>query len=940
MSDTAVTIVSLTAGRRRDTALVDTPTPTLSWVVEAPQGDWTQQSAELRLDGDAVVRLDTRDSVHVPWPFDPIRAHATHTVEARVTGTDGSTSDWSEPLVVTAAFLEPGGWQAPFVALAHPERPAQPALLRTEFDVSAPLVRATLYATAHGVYQAEINGHEVDDAVLKPGWTAYQGRLVHETTDVTALVRPGRNAIGIVLAGGWYTEEFGFGANTTRFYGEQPDVAAQLVLEHEDGTRSVVATGQDWLATGDGPIRSSGIYAGEEVDARRAQEGWSSPGFDARAWTNARVVPHDVVPEAAVAEPVRRTQEVAVAEVVTTPSGRTILDFGQNVVGRLRLRVSGPAGHTVTVRHAEVLEHGELGTRPLRRAAATDRFTLAGTGEEVFEAQFTFHGFRYAEVENWPGDLDPAAVTAVVTHSDMRRTGWFDSSSELLNQLHENVVWGMRGNFLSVPTDCPQRDERLGWTGDIQVFAPTASYLFDCDAFLTSWLRDLAVEQSERAGLVPIVVPAVLRTFGDLPAAAWGDAATVVPSVLLERFADRDTLAAQYPSMRAWADYLLDRSGDRLLWEGDFQFGDWLDPDAPPAYPGKAKTDPDIVASAYLFRSTWLVARAAEILGHDEDARAYAARAEEVRLAFRAEYLTPAGRMMSDAPTAYALALTFDIVTEPDLRQALADRLAELCRQSAYHVGTGFVGTPILLDALVGGGHVEAAERLILQTENPSWLYAVTMGATTVWERWDSMLEDGTINPGEMTSFNHYAFGAVADWLHRSVAGLAPAAPGYARLRVAPLPLAGLEHARTSHETPYGLAEVGWQRAAGEVVVTATVPANTTAEVWLPGGDTPLTVGSGRHEWRVPSANGTGASAPLTVDSSLAAVADDPAAYRAFMEQLSAYDADAARRYRTNTPWQPRRTVRTTLTDAQVPFPVIETIDAALRRATAAAPHR
>ncbi len=928
----ALAVTRVTTERRTDRPLVDTPTPRLSWTIESSHDGWRQARAHARLDGQTIARVEGDASVFVPWPFEPLAPHSRHTVEVRVEGEDGSESEWSEPLVVEAAFLAEGEWAADFIGLADPAAAAAPALVRGEFDAPEGIVRATLYAAAHGVYQVQVNGSYVDDAVLKPGWTSYQYRLVHETTDVTALVRPGRNAIGICLAGGWWTESYGFRGQARPFYGEQPDVAAQLHLELADGTTRTVTTGADWTATGEGPILSSGIYAGEEVDARRAPSGWSSPGFDASAWRPVRVVESAVVPEAAIAEPVRRVDELPVQEVITTPSGATVVDFGQNLVGRVRVRVSGQAGQTITLRHAEVLEHGELGTRPLRFAKATDRFTLAGGGEEVFEAEFTFHGFRYAEISGWPGELDPSALTAVVISSDMRRTGWFECSDPLVNRLHENVVWGMRGNFVSLPTDCPQRDERLGWTGDIQVFAPTASYLFDSDGFLSSWLRDVAHEQKALGGICPIVVPSVL-TGRTLAAAAWGDAATIVPTVLHERFADLRTLDEQYPSMRAWVDYLRGIVGDDLLWEHRFQFGDWLDPAAPPEYPGDARTSSDLVATAYFLRSTQLVARAAEVLGHDEDARRYARLAEDIRQAFLRAYVTPAGRMVSDASTAYALALRFDIVTDPAQRQALADRLAELVRAEGYHMSTGFVGTPLIQDALVEGGHAAEAERLLLQTENPSWLYAVTMGATTIWERWDSMLEDGTINPGEMTSFNHYAFGAVADWLHRRLAGLAPAAPGYRRIRVAPLALDSFDYARTAHETRYGRIEAGWRREGDDVVVEASIPANTSAEIVLPGSSEVVEVGSGRHEWRVRLPRRTPPTGPLTIDSPLADVLERPEAYRAIVEELSRRDGELAATFRRRTRWVRERSLRDAL--ERVPGDVVEGVGRALEHATA-----
>jgi alpha-L-rhamnosidase len=550
--------------------------------------------------------------------------------------------------------------------------------------------------------------------------------------------------------------------------------------------------------------------------------------------------------------PVRRIELVAPLAITASPSGRTIVDFGQNLVGRLRVTVRGEAGQTVTLRHAEILEDGELSTRPLRTARATDRYTLRGAGSETWEPRFTFHGFRYAEVDGWPGELQPEDLRAVVLHSDMERIGWFECSDPLLNRLHENVIWGMRGNFLSIPTDCPQRDERLGWTGDIQVFAPAASFLFDVDGFLTSWLADLAAEQSP-SGIVPIYVP--YADFPGLPPltgpmAAWGDAAVIVPWVLYQLYGDGGILAAQYESMKAWVDCLAETAGERHLLERGFQFGDWLDPTAPPDNPAAARTDPYLVTNAYFAHSADLLSQTSRVLGRTEDETHYRSLAQKMREAFNHEYVTPAARLMSDAPTAYALALQFSLLPGEEQRRRAGERLAALVEQNGYRISTGFVGTPLICDALCAAGRAHIAYRLLMQRECPSWLYQVSMGATTVWERWDSLLPDGSVNPGEMTSFNHYALGAVADWLHRSVAGLAPGAPGYRRLDIRPLPGGGLTFARARHRTPYGMAEAGWRLEAERIEVDVLVPPNATARVTLPGSEEQaVEVSAGRHRW-------------------------------------------------------------------------------------------
>ena len=920
-------IATVRAELRDDTSFVATPEPRLSWTVVADDDGWMQASAEVS-DGHRSVTIEDAESALVAWPFEPLAPGETRSVRVRAHSAAGVRTDWSEPLAVEAGFLSAGEWVARPVGLAATEREAQPAVVRTTFTIDRPVERALLFWTALGVAEPEVNGAAVSDDVLAPGWTAYRDRLVHETVDVTPLLHDGENVLSATIAGAWYTEKYGFFTFTNRLYGTQPSFLAQLRVVYQDGSdETLAATGDGWEAAGDGMVVDSGIYPGEHQDLRRTPTAWSTARVGAAALPGYEHVP---VPEARIVPPVRRTTTLPVAAVLDTPSGGRILDFGQNLVGRLRIRARGAAGSRLVVRHAEVLEDGELSLRPLRNAAATATFDLSGS-DDVLESRFSFYGFRYAQLTGV--DVSPDDIEAVVLHTDMTRTGWFEASDPLLDRLHENVLWGMRGNFLSIPTDCPQRDERLGWTGDIQVFAPTASFLYDCNAFLTSWLRDLTFEQARAGGAVPLVVPAALPGFGasdGATPAAWGDAATVVPSVLLERFGDVSVLAAQYGSMRDWVDAVLRDAGDDGLWAGRMQLGDWLDPAAPADKPGAARVDSDIVASAYLARSLRQVADAAQLLGHDGDAAHYAALAERSRAAFVAEYITPSGRMMSDAVTAYALALEFDLATDRRQRQALGDRLAALVREGGYRIATGFVGTPLVADALTNAGHLHAAERLLLQTECPSWLYPVTQGATTVWERWDSLLPDGSVNPGEMTSFNHYALGAVADWLHRTVAGLAPAAAGYRRLRIAPRPLTALNHASARHETPYGTASVSWRRDGDQIVVTAVVPPNTTAAVSVPGA--PEEVSAGTHEWRYAPPREPARPALPGLAASLADVIDDPRAYRALFDALAEVAPDRVDAVRTGTVWGAGRPLSTAL--MFTPPEVLARVDDAIRTAT------
>ncbi|WP_367948301.1 family 78 glycoside hydrolase catalytic domain [Microbacterium hominis] len=549
----------------------------------------------------------------------------------------------------------------------------------------------------------------------------------------------------------------------------------------------------------------------------------------------------------------RRQATLAPVKVWTSPAGKTLVDFGQNLVGWVRVSVRGEAGDVVTIRHAEVLEHEELGTRPLRTAQATDVFTLSGR-DDTFEPTLTFHGFRYVEIDGWPGGVDAVRaenLTAVVVSSQLRRTGTFESSSPLLNRLHENVVWGMLGNFLDVPTDCPQRDERLGWTGDIAVFAPSAAYLFDVGPFLRDWLRDLALEQAHQDGIVPFVVPDILKYMGIPEAfapldstAIWSDAAAWVPWATWQAYGDREALAEAFPAMLSHARRVQTKLSERGVWEGGFQFGDWLDPDAPPDRADAAKADPAVVATASAYRTACIVRATAEILGDSDVAHEFADAASAIRDAFHRAYVADE-RIHSDCTTVYSLAIVFGLL-DAEQEAWAGRRLADLVTLSGHHISTGFAGTPYIMDALTSTGHIETAYQLLFQQECPSWLYPVTMGATTVWERWDSMLPNGTINPGEMTSFNHYALGAVVDWMHRVVGGLAPLDPGYRRILVAPRPGPGLDWATSSLETPHGRATAKWERRDNRIELTVEIPDGTSAEFRGVDGQA-RELGAGRH---------------------------------------------------------------------------------------------
>ena len=700
------------------------------------------------------------------------------------------------------------------------------------------VVSAWLHASSLGVFEAFVDGVPAGPDVLSPGWSSYEWRLRYRSYDVTSLLSA-TSVLGFSLGNGWYRGRLSWNGHRD-FYGDRLGLIAQLEVVFADGHRQVVVTDESWAA-GPSEVLADDLYDGQTIDARLRDDSWLRPGPAPAGWVGVEAVPFDVQRLAPyVGPPVVRHESRRPVEIWTSPSGRTLVDFGQNLVGWLRFTVRGEAGHEITLRHAEVLEHGELGVRPLRTAEATDRLVLSG-GDDFFEPTKTFHGFRYAEVSGWPGTLTADSLEAVVVHSDLRRTGHFSCSDDLLNQLHANTVWGLRGNFLDVPSDCPQRDERLGWTGDIAAFAPSAAFLYDVDDFLRDWLVDLALEQQAQDGLVPFVVPDALK-YEEHPtefpapetAAIWSDAAAWVPWALWQAYGDRRVLEDQYDSMAAHltrVESLLSPSG---LWDTGFQFGDWLDPQAPPDRPFESRADSGVVATACAYRTARIVAESAALTGREDDAARFRALAGRLRSAFNDHYVLADGTITSDAPTVYALAIAFDLLDEADRARA-GDRLAELVAANGYHVGTGFAGTPFVTDALTDTGHLDAAYRLLLERTCPSWLYPVTMGATTVWERWDSMLPDGTINPGEMTSFNHYALGAVVDWMHRTIGGIAPLEPGYARVRLAPRPGGGITWASTSLETPHGLVTSQWRLEDGVLTLDAVLPEGVTGIVSLPG---------------------------------------------------------------------------------------------------------
>ncbi len=827
--------------------------PRLSWALS---GEHSQRAyeVEVHFDGSeesSTVVVDSADTLYQPWPARPLLSReAAHVrVRSHLDDTEAAT-EWSAPVRVEAGLLDPSDWVVDWVSpsLNAPHDGARPAtLLRAEFEVAGRVRRARVYATAHGVYDLEVNGAAASDEVLAPGWSSYHHRLRYRTLDIGDALSEGRNAIGAWLADGWYRGRLGFNGGIWDNYGTDASLLLQLEIEDDRGARVVPL---HWTHA-PAPIVATGLYEGERHDARLEQAGWSEAGFAADEWIATDTIPlrqFTAELEAPTGPAVRVIEAIRPVTAERRADGRLLLDFGQNIAGKLRFTVAGTLGETVTLRHAEVLDGGELALRPLRSATSEDHFTFATDEPVTWTPRFTLHGFRYAEITGWPAGAGTDGIEALVVHSDMRRTGWFEVDHELLDRFHENVVWSMRDNFVDLPTDCPQRDERLGWSGDIQVFAPTAAHLFDATGVLENWLRDLEAEQ-RASGSVLNFHPWIDCGFPVEPAAAWGDAAVIVPWTLYRRTGDLELLRSHFASMRAWVDQVFALTHETGHWNEGFQLGDWLDPAAPPERPGDSRTDATLVATAYHARTARLVLSAAELLGDSAAVTRYTHIAELATSAFQTNYVAPSGRVVSDTVTSLAVAIAFELLKGEQYREA-GERLATLVAEGDYLIATGFVGTPIVCDALASTGHLDDAYHLLLRAEAPSWLYAVTMGATTVWERWDSMLPDGSINPGEMTSFNHYALGAVADFLHRVVGGLAEVEPGYRRVRIAPRPGGGLGHAAVRHDSPFGTISCKWVREGGRMTVDVRVPAGVTAEIALPDGSGRVElVGAGMHRF-------------------------------------------------------------------------------------------
>jgi len=859
---------------------IDVRRPRLSWWL--PANASRQRAYQIRANEWDSGRVESDQSVLVSYAGPPLES-SQHVVWQVKVWTDAGESNWSEKSSWEMGLLDETDWLAQWIepveteeARAQASHPAH--LMRGSFSLSAPPARARAYVTAHGIYELFINGTRVGDLELTPGFTSYWANLHVQTFDVTELLHRGDNVVGAVVSDGWFRGQTS-GLRLAHVYGDTVALLAQLHVYDEQGSVVRVGTGPDWI-TATGSIRSADLFEGQTTDFHCELEGWCRVGPPPGTWSAVSLRDYDMKRlRASPAPPVRRVEELHPVAITQPREGRQVIDLGQNINGWVRLTNLGGGSTILTMTHGEALDgDGDVSLANLSTPAdllenypydpsnlqaplQVDVVTATGAAGESFEPRHTTHGFRYVRVEGYSGGLSTSDVTGIVVHTDFRRTGWFECSDQRINRLHDAAVWSFRGNACDVPTDCPTR-ERAGWTGDWQIFAPVAAFLYDVAGFSTKWLRDLAADQRPDGRVthfVPNTMPVdVANEPFPIGSAGWGDAAVIVPWEMYRAYGDLQLLEEQWPSMTAWIDYAARTAREQrhpsrvsaravpephesFLWDAGFHFGEWLEPgdgeliesDAGAFMEALFVADHSDVATAYLAYSARLLGEIAQLLGREGDAERYRQLAAATRDAWQKEFIGPDGALARDTQAAYVRALAFDLAPK-ESRAQLARRLVELIREAGTHLGTGFLATPYLLPVLADSGHLDVAYELLFQKSQPSWLTMIDRGATTIWEGWNGIDDKGIAH----LSLNHYSKGAVVSFLHRHVAGIqmVEGEPAYRRFRIAPTPGGGISSARAKHDSPYGRIESSWKVEADQFLLDVIVPPGTSAEVCLPDG--------------------------------------------------------------------------------------------------------
>jgi len=713
-------------------------------------------------------------------------------------------------------------------------------LLRRAFRVTKKISQARLYVCGLGLYEAEINGKRVGNEYFTPYCNSYNNWIQYQTFDVTDNVNQGDNVVGAMLGNGWYKGRFGFEGRPGDIYGDTFAFLCDLVIKFTDGSTEIISSDESWKAVASNILQSN-IYDGEFQDANKFIKGWSCSSTTDNNWTGVRLIDIDFsLLEARRSIPVYIMEKLAPVKVIITPKGETVLDMGQNMVGWVSFKINAPKDSLIHLQYGEELQEGCFYRENLRTAKAEFKYVSNGEPAEV-QPFFTFYGFRYVKVEGWPGEVRPEDFTGCVVYSDLERTGNIETSSPMVNRLFLNALWGQKGNFLDVPTDCPQRDERMGWTGDAQMFSGSACFNMDSDAFFHKFLYDLAKEQTSIGGLVPHTVPSFGmskkddNSFTSAGSSAWSEAATVIPWNLYVHYGDEAILKQQLNSMTDYVNYIRKQDDGSRLWNTGFHFGDWLALDGEGEFNVYGGTPTSLIATAYYAYSTEIVAKTAKVLGKEDMAKEYEKLSREVKEAFCKEFVMPSGQLVVDTQTAYILVLFMDLVPEK-FRKITIESLRKNLEDNKYYLKTGFVGTSYFCRVLSENGYNDLAYKLLLNEGFPSWLYAVKLGATTVWERWNSLLPDGKFGELGMNSLNHYTYGSIVEWMYRNMCGINPIEdfPGFRKIRLAPQPNNLLRYAKASVNTAAGLYESGWSIEEDGMHYEFTVPFNAQAELVLP----------------------------------------------------------------------------------------------------------
>ena len=834
---------------------LDESRPRLSWILESNQHNQKQSAYQILCASDKSLlqqdigdlwdsrKTNSDESVHISYAGQPLKSRMQIYWKVRVWDMQNHASQWSEPAFFSMGLLENSEWQAQWISYNTNDLNQNPDLhlppcpfMRKEFQSDKKIKSATIYVSSLGLFELSLNGQRVGSDYFTPGWTNYNKRVYYFTYDVTNLVQPGENAIGAILAEGWYADYIGYSIlvnwpQKKNFYGKTPALITQLEIEYEDGSKNIISTDETWKAT-TGSIRESSMLMGEMYDARLEIKNWNKTGLDDKDWQHVTVMPdYPGELQAYPGVPVQKTEEITPVELTEPQEGVYVFNLGQNFAGYARLKIKGAAGTRVTLRFAEMLhKDGNIMTENLRKARATDVYILKGDPQgEIWEPRFTYHGFQYVEVTGLTEKPDLDTVTGVVLHSNTPVAGFLECSSEMVNKLYKNITWTQRSNYVDIPTDCPQRDERLGWTGDAQIYIRSASYNMDIGAFFKKWIRDLNDEQRAE-GYYPNFAPVAFHRTSDQHyyySPGWMDAGIVCPYTLYQVYNDKRILKTFFDNMKKQIQFYIDIAEDYTINEDIQAWGDWLS--------FGAKTSNHYIATAYFAYDTRLMIEMAHALGRTQDVTYYETLFEKIQQAFIKKYWTPEETFRDDTQTAYAMAIYMKLLPK-ELEQKAAERLAQLINQNNNHLTTGFIGCKHLLPALSEYGYDDLAYTLLTNTTFPSWGYEVVNNATTIWEHWDSYtIKDGFKGSG-MNSFNHYGFGAVNEWMFRYMAGIDTEGAGFKEILIQPhIGDRQITWVHASYHSIRGLIKSRWRVDGSQFYLNVTIPANTTATVMMPG---------------------------------------------------------------------------------------------------------